>query len=134
MWRRKKFILIALLAAVVLAGSTVGVVFAQSENNADEQPKTLLSRVAEILQIDEQALKDAFIQAQKEMQTEAVERYLEKAVEQGAMTQEEANQYLEWWRARPDIPLPGPLGQCFKALVSQDGLGHRFGGGPGPLP
>ena len=37
MRRRKKFILIMLLAVTVLAGSIGGVVFAQTENEEDEE-------------------------------------------------------------------------------------------------
>ena len=66
MWRSKKFIIIALLVAVVLVGSITGVVLAQTEDEGDSQSKTLLSRVADILGIDQQTLEDAFAQAQEQ--------------------------------------------------------------------
>lgn len=78
----------------------------------------LLARVAKILGIEEQALKDAFIKAQQEMQIEALTQRLQKMVEAGRITQEQADQYLNWFKARPDV------GPAF-------GLGfgpHRFGG------
>ena len=108
MWRRKKFIAVALLVVVVLFGSIGGVVFAQTENENDSQPKTLLARVAEILDIDQQKLEDAFVQARSEMRAEALQNRLADAVEQGILTQEEADQYLEWWQAKPDVQLGGP--------------------------
>ena len=102
MRRSKKFILIALLAVVVLVGSTAGVIFAQTGNGDGSQPKTLLARVAEILEIDQQRLEDAFAQARGEMKDEALDRYLQNLVEQGRITQEQADQYRSWIQAKPD--------------------------------
>ena len=74
MWRSKKFIIVAVLAAVLLVGGIGGVVFAQTGNGDDSQPKArygaLLDRVCEIYQektgvaIDQEVLKAAFTQAQ----------------------------------------------------------------------
>jgi len=62
--------------------------------------------------VDSEQLKDALDQAQTEMQDEALESRLQDLVDEGKITQEEADQYLEWWQSRPDIelPLPGPGG------------------------
>lgn len=83
MWRSKKFIIVAVLAAVMLVGTISGVVIA-ADNGDDSEPEAkyeaLLDRVCEIYQektgvtINQQALKDAFAQAQSEMQTEALEK------------------------------------------------------------
>jgi len=137
MWRSKKFILIVVLVALVVVGSTAGVVLAQARNGGDSQtgvtlatdnvsqPKTLLARVAAILGIDQKKVEDAFAQAQREMRDEALNSYLQKLVDEGKITQEQADQYKKWWQARPDmgqyrqqlsewqqarpdIPLPGP--------------------------
>jgi len=105
MWRRKKFIVVALLAAVVLVGSIGGVVLAQTENGDDSQPKTLLARVAEKLGINQQKLEDAFAEAQSEMWDEALDSRLQYLVDQGKITQDEADQYKEWWQSRPDVPI-----------------------------
>jgi len=117
MTRSKKFVLVTLLATVALVGSISGVVAAQ--NGDDSQPnaanqtanQTLLDRVCEIYQentgvaIDQQALEDAFAQAQSEKLQEALDSRLENLVEQGNITQDEADQYKEWWQSRPDVPL-----------------------------
>jgi len=113
MWRKKKLIAIAVLAAVMLAGTIGGVALA-ADNGDDSEPEakyeTLLNRVCEIYQektgvaIDQVALKDAFTQTQSEMQTGALENYLQSLVEQDKITQEQADDYLEWWQVRPDIP------------------------------
>ena len=133
MWKRKKFIIIAVVVGLVLVlvGSLAGVALAQ-EDTTSTQPKTLLARVATILGIDQQEVEDAFAQAQREMQAEALDNYLNSMVEQGKITQEQANQYKTWWQARPETPLPGVkgFGRCFP------GGGMRWGGGParGTLP
>jgi len=136
MWRTKKFIVAVLLTTVMLVGSTAGIVLAQ-ENGDGSQPKTLLTRVAEILGIDQQTLEDAFAEAQSEMRDEALDSYLQKLIDEGKITEEEAEQYKAWWQARPDmepfqqqlrewqqarpdVPLPGTFGRFG---------GHGFHGG-----
>jgi hypothetical protein len=100
--------------AAVLAGCLAGVVFANPENGDNNQPESkcgaLLDRVCEIYQentgvaIDSQQLKDAFVQAQDETELNALESRLQSLVDQGKITQKEADQYLEWWKSKPDVP------------------------------
>ena len=141
MWKgKKRHALIAVLVAVVLVGSLGGVAYAQTGSTSDGSGKTLLARVAAILGIEPQKVEDAFAQAQKEMQEEALDSYLKQQVEQGKMTQEQANQYKQWWQsrpdttqlqkqlrewqqARPDIRVPGGFGD--KGF--RGGMGRGFG-------
>jgi len=133
MWRSKKFIIITVTAAAVVAGCLAGVVFANPENGDDSQPEArceaLLDRVCEIYEentgvtIAPQQLRDAFAQAQSEMRDEALESRLQHLVDQGQITQDEADQYLEWWQSRPDVPFR--LGSCIPGR-------HFFGGRPMP--
>ncbi len=102
MWRSKKLIVITLLATLVLVGSTAGIVLAQ-ENGGDSQPKTLLARVAEKLGLNQQELEDTFAEARSEMRAEALDRYLQNLVDQGRITQDEADQYKAWLQAKPDM-------------------------------
>jgi hypothetical protein len=123
MWFRKKVILIPLIIAVVVAGSITGVVLAQGGTDSNSSGNTLMAKVAAILGIDQTKLEDAFTQAQKEMRDETLTNYLNKLVEEGKITQEEADQYQQWWNARPDT-------------LNQLGPGFEFGGrnrgfGPG---
>jgi hypothetical protein len=131
MWRSKKFIIIAVLAAVLLAGSIGGVALAVG-NGDDSQPKApgedLLARVCTIYQqktsvaIDQAALKDAFTQARSEMQKEWEQARLQDLVKQGKITQNQADKYLNWWQSKPDVPFgfgfrghggfPGKGGPC----------------------
>ncbi len=107
MWRSKKFMFGAIAAAVILVASLGGVALAQTENTSGSG-KTLLGRVATILGIEQQKVEDAFAQAQKDMQAEALDNYLKGLVDQGKITQEHANQYKSWWQSKPDT---GPLRQ-----------------------
>jgi len=136
MWRSKKFIIVAVLAAVVLVGSIGGVVLAQTGNGDNSQPKaqfdTLLDKVCAIYQqntgttIDAKELQKAFDQARSEIQSEAMDKFLQSLVDEGKVTQEQADQYKAWLKSKPDVPLfepgfPGP------------GM-HRGFGGPGGFP
>lgn len=66
----------------------------------------LLSRVAEILGISEEEMSDAFAQAKQEMMAERCEEafyeFLEQAIEEGLITEEEAGEIREWWEQRPE--------------------------------
>ena len=120
MWHSKKFIVVTVLAVVLLSGSIVGVALA-ANNGDDTQTKApsedILGKVCAIYQqktgvaIDQEALKAAFAQAQSEMQKEREQARLQDLVEQGKITQEQADKYSEWWQSRPDVPvgfgLPG---------------------------
>ena len=102
MWRTKKLIITAIVAAVVLVGSIGGVVLA-ADGDDDSQPKTLLARVAEILGIDQQTFEDAYSQAQSEMKDEALDKRLQKLVDEGKITPDQAEQYKVWLQAEPDM-------------------------------
>jgi len=103
MWKSKKFIFIAVLAVLVLVGSLAGVAFAQTGSASEGSGKTLSARVAAILGIDQQKVENAFAQAQSEMREEALDNYLKSLVDQGKITQAQADQYKAWLKARPDM-------------------------------
>ena len=109
-----KFGVIAIAAILALTAGITAVAFAQSpdsEADSDGGPgQVLISKVAAILGLDEEVVADAFAQARSEMMEEAQASRLQNLIDQGVITQEEADQYQEWWDARPDIPLPGPFG------------------------
>ena len=138
MWKSKKFIVLAVLAAMILVGSIAGVVYAQEDGDEEEvAPRTaLLERIAEKLGIEPQQLKDAFAEVVEEMQAEIHLHWLDKAVEEGLITEEEATAYREWWSARPDVDFGfggcgqrGPLG--FGGPRIRGGCGFCFSFGQG---
>jgi hypothetical protein len=139
MWRGKKFIIIAVLTAVVLVGTLGGVALAQTgdeDNNPQDQGGALLDKVCAIYEentgvaIDQEALREAFAQAQDEMRTEALDNYLQKLVEEGKLTQEQADQYKAWLEARPDVPMVAGMG----GRGMFQGFGGPGGFGPPALP
>jgi hypothetical protein len=117
---KKVVLLVALATAVVIGSIAGGVTFAQTGSGDDSQAKTqydtFLDKVSQIYQqntgvaIDAQQLKTAFAQAQKETRNEALQSWLQNLVTEGKITQEQADQYLQWWQSRPDTPLLGPGG------------------------
>jgi hypothetical protein len=112
MWRRKKFIFTAILAAMILVVGIGGVVLA-ADNGDDNQTETkrvaLVNKALVIYEeqtgvtIDKDVLKDAFAQAKGELRDEALQNRLDNLVADGVITQEEADEYLEWWQSKPDI-------------------------------
>lgn len=123
MLRNKKFLVIAIVIAVVLVGTVTGVALAQagSSGTTPAPAKTFAARVAAILGIDQQKVQDAMSKAKRDIADEALSNKLDALVKSGKMTQQQADQYKSWWQSRPQGVLPqagtgGKLG------------GHRFGG------
>ena len=138
MWRSKKFIIIAVLAAVALVGSIGGVVLAQAEdedNSPQAQQEALLDKVCAIYQqntgtaIDAEELQKAFDQARSEMQDEAMDKFLQTLVDEGKITQEQADQYKAWLESKPDVDVPMAPG--FPGPGMHRGFGGPGGGFPG---
>lgn len=124
MWRSKKFIIIALVAIVVLAGSIGGIALAQTEEEEETQTETIFDKVAAVLvedgvNITSEQLKDAFAEVQRDMRNQAVEKFLDKLVEEEMLTQGEADEYLQWWGERPD---------SFDGFGLRERFGFGFGG------
>jgi hypothetical protein len=140
MWRRKWFIPVVLLP-ILLAGGIAGGVVAAADNTSNNATKDqsqstngyqrFLDRVCAIYEentgvaIDPGQLKDALAQARGKIQDEALQSWLQKVVDEGKITQEEADQYLEWWQSRPDVTFGLGL-----RLGTRCGRGSGDWGGP----
>ncbi len=120
MLKSKKFIVLASVLAVVLVFvATAGIVLAQ-DANSKAGPNKMMARVAEILGIDQQKLNDAFKQARDEFQAQNPrpdnpraknpEELLNKLVQDGKLTQPQADQLKAWWAAKPANPKDDPQG------------------------
>ena len=59
-------------------------------------------RVAEILELDEEDVIDAFDQAQTDLQDQRFTDQLDQAVEDDRITQEQADEFQSWYDERPD--------------------------------
>ena len=112
MSKRKKWMLAGLLGglAVLTMGLGATAFAASSDDTATSDKDTFISKVANILGLDEDTVSDAMTQARDEMRQEAQQERLNNAVEDGVITQEEADAILAWWQARPDAldKLEGP--------------------------
>lgn len=105
MSKKVKVLVSVLVAVVFLAAGSTAIVMAQEELAPEEAPQAeangLLARVAEILGIDEEDLVNAFNQARQEMQAEAFNRFIDKAVEKGLIDEDEAEEIKGWWGQKP---------------------------------
>jgi hypothetical protein len=141
MWKSKKvFLLSALAIAMLISSIAAGVTLAQSGGGSGAQAgndTALWDKVCEIYQentgvaLDADQLKAAYTQAQTEMQAEALQSRLQNLVTQGKITQEQADQYLQWWNSKPDISLlelPGG------GDMMMGGRGHGCWGGNSTVP
>ena len=149
MRKRKWFVPVLVASVLLIGGITGGLVVAANNSSSNttagnqtqgaDRYQALLDRACAIYEektgvaIDSEQLKDALDQAQGELREEALETRIQKLVDEGKITQEEANQYLEWWQSRPDIevPLPGLGGPGPGGGMMQ---GRGFGPRGGPCP
>lgn len=111
---RKRWMITSFLVGLLTVGVAGGAVLANEHE--DGSPITgFAARVAGILGIDQAQVEEAFQQALKEMADERLQAKLEAQVEAGRITQEQADEYIEWYQSRPDDGIG--IGQ-----------GSRFGG------
>ena len=90
---------VTVLAAV---GVFAGVIAAQS-NDDDGGRHSFVERVASILGIDSESVESAFKQAKEELHTERVDAKFAELVENGTLTQEEADAIKAWQESKPEI-------------------------------
>lgn len=105
MSKRIKVLISVLVVIPLLAVGATAIVMAQEESTPTPEAgaKGLLARVAEILDVPEEDLTNAFKQAQQEVRHEAFIRSLDRAVEQGRIAPDEADQIKEWWEQKPEV-------------------------------
>ena len=110
---------VALLAVAiigVIAGSAIA--FADSsEGDADattQGPRQVfVAKVAEQLGLETEQVANAFQQAHQEMCQEAQQLRLQKALEEGLITEDEASEIQDWWQQQPEaLQKLGPANAC----------------------
>ena len=129
----KKLRIIIPLAMVVVAVAVISfsIALAQGNEGGDSNASKLAIRVAEILGLDTAFVDDAIKQAREELRDEAIQKKLNALVEKGRLTQEQADEYLNWIQSKPEgIPAIGK--QSFGKMGHHKGWkGHgRFFGPP----
>lgn len=135
---KKAKVLASVLVAVVLlvVAGTATVIAADDNQTAPPPPRSVQSRAAEKLGIPEDKLTGAFKEAQVERRDEIFYRNLDKAVEKGRLTADNATAIKAWWQARPkavDSLFPRALGAPNQRGRPM-GFGMRGGMPKPPLP
>ncbi len=118
MSKRVKVLVSVLVAVLLLVASGTAVAMAQEEEEPEPtvEANGFLTRVAEILGIPEEDLVDAFGQARQEMRGEVFLNALDEAVEEGLITQEEADEILEWREQKPEALDQGLFRHAFGSM------------------
>jgi hypothetical protein len=107
MFKTKKFIFIALLTIAVLGAVLGGVAIAQADE-VDTAQATIWDRIASIFQrntgvaIDPAELQKAADEAQQQLRDEAQDAMIDRMVEAGRLTEEQAAGFKAWLDARPE--------------------------------
>jgi len=127
MRKHMKWVVVAIVAVLLLTVGLTAVVLAEGENG-EGAGQTFIGRVADALGLGEDQVADAFDQARREMRDEAMEKRLQAAVEDGLITQDEADETLEWWQSRPEAFDAMGGGGRFRL---GEGMHHRAMFGPG---
>ena len=106
--KRLRVVIPIALATLAITIASVSIVFAQESDKVDTTTNKLAVRVAEILGLDVTEVDDAIKQARKEFMNASIEKKLNALVENGRLTQEQADESLNWIQSRPDgIPAMG---------------------------
>jgi hypothetical protein len=98
--------LIALAAITALSFGFTAIAAAQSSDGGvidKERPgQVFVGKLADILGLDEGQVSDAVQQAHQEMMEECQQQRLQHALDEGLITDTEAEQIQEWWDSRPE--------------------------------
>ncbi len=137
MWQDWKFIVIvALLVVAIAAGGTLGgIALARSNNNSPDRAQT----ITEIIQNAANSFQDKMNNGKdgpgQNNTSEALDSFLKKLVDEGKITQEQADQFKAWLKEMPDMPMmngqTGQPGMGFFGMMHNGKMGpmFRFGGG-----
>ena len=127
--RKLRIIIPTAIAVVAVAVVGFSIALAQENEKGDSNASKLAAKVAEILGLDAAVVDDAIKQARKELRDEAVQNKLNAMVEKGQLTQEQADEYLNWIQSRPE-GIPAMRKQFFGKMGHHKGWkGHdRFFG------
>lgn len=106
---KKWGIILAVLAGVVVLALGGGAVALAAGEQTTPTSNPLFARVAGILGITEQQLTDAFQQAQTQVENEAIDQWLTKALDNQTITQDEASKIKDWLAQRPSPPAKDTL-------------------------
>ena len=135
----KKVLVIGVLCVAVAAAVIGGVTVANADssgtsaNQTQTAVSTLMEKVAEMYQkdtgtaIDPQALQKAFQEAGAALRADRLDQMLAKMVEEGRITQEQADQWKAWWDSRPATMLNDQYKSWLESRPEVPGLSGNNG-------
>ncbi len=135
--RKKRWMLMSVLVGLLTVGITAGAVLAHG-GGGESALDSFASRVANILGLEESQVQDAFTQAKEEgreakqaAKEARLQDKLDQMVEGGSITQEQADQYMEWVQSKPEgiRPLLGIRGFSGHGFIGEHGFGGKMFGG-----
>ncbi len=100
--RKLQIVIPIAIAVVTVSVFSLAVVFAQGNEEGDSNASKLAIKVAEILGLNAAEVDDAIKQARRELRDETVQNNLNALVEEGQLTQEQADEYLDWIQSKPE--------------------------------
>jgi hypothetical protein len=146
MSKKLKVLIAVLVAILTLTISGTVAVLAQEDEEPEEEalieeleeliprgrlfmstmePGELLSRVADKLGISEEELRDALEEAKEDIMAErgeqAFNELLDRAVEEGLITEKEATEIADWWEQKPEAFNRAMLRDAFSGICQSRG-------------
>lgn len=147
----KKKVVISFVSTLLVLVAIFATTLAVSADDGDITPTatTIMERVAELYKnntgftLDPGQLQAAFNEAHQEVREQNRNTMLERLIENGVITEEEATDLREWINEKPDIDFGGlksRTGQFFEKMKASFGNLHghtgfgKFGGFGGQCP
>ena len=100
--KRRLFLGLAAVA-IMASGIAAGVAWTQVAHAQEETTaKSFTARLATILGLEEDVVQNAFKEARRDIQAERFQARMDGLVENGRITQDEADAAFEWYKERPE--------------------------------
>ena len=109
---RKRTLAVAMAVGLLALALVGGAVLAQtSDDDDDSAGKSFAARVAEVLDLEEADVEAALEQARADMLDERLDAHIDRLVERGVLTEDQAEEYRTWLDDRPGgLPQLGDRG------------------------
>jgi hypothetical protein len=90
--------------------------------SGSQQRKEFINKVAEKLGVPPDKVAAALQEARKERVEQSVTHRIQQAVQNGVITQAEADEIRGWWRSRPDAVKKLWLGRMHAGRLGKSGM------------
>ena len=105
---KKRWFIVPVITGLLALTLTGGAIFAQNnaERRGEHRHQGVMTRVAEILGLEESTVQDAFSQAHQEQHEAALKNKLDRMVANKKISQKQADDIWDWYLAKPDVDFP----------------------------